>query len=110
MKKWLQLLRDRTMLRQTKRQALAIANESQQAVWHRVQNSIYTMPIAEARGYVRARSAAVIREHTAQLLGKRHRFSERMVVKMQRLATEQVIHLILVQLLSGDTIDRRLAA
>ncbi len=110
MKKWLQLLRDRTMLRQTKRQALTIANESQRAVWDRVQNSIYTMPISEARGYVRARSAAVIREQTGQLLGKRHHFSQRMVTEMQRLATERVIHLVLAELLSSGVHGRRLAA
>ena len=98
------------MLRQTKRQALTIANESQQAVWDRVQNSIYTMPVSEARGYVRARSAAVIREQTSQLLGKRHRFSERMVTEMQRLATERVIHLVMIELLSGGMQGRRLAA
>ena len=98
------------MLRQTKRQALTIATESQQAVWDRVQNSIYTMPTSEARGYVRARSAAVIREQTAQLLGKRHRFSERMVTEMQRLATERVIHLVMIELLSGGMHGRRLAA
>ena len=110
LKKWLQLLRDRSMLRQTKRQALTIANESQRAVWDRVQNSIYTMPVSEARGYVRARSAAVIRDQTSQLLGKRHRFSDRMVTEMQRLATERVIHLVLVELLSSGTHSRRLAA
>ena len=98
------------MLRQTKRQALTIANESQRAVWDRVQNSIYTMPVSEARGYVRARSAAVIRDQTSQLLGKRHRFSDRMVTEMQRLATERVIHLVLAELLSSGVHGRRLAA
>ena len=98
------------MLRQTKRQALTIANESQRAVWDRIQKSIYTMPVSEARGYVRARSAAVIREQTTQLLGKRHRFSQRMVTEMQRLATERVIHVVLVELLSSGVHGRRLAA
>ena len=98
------------MLRQTKRQAVTIANESQRAVWDRVQKSIYTMPVSEARGYVRARSAAVIREQTTQLLGKRHRFSQRMVTEMQRLATERVIHVVLVELLSSGVHGRRLAA
>lgn len=98
------------MLRQTKRQAVTIANESQRAVWDRVQRSIYTMPVSEARGYVRARSAAVIREQTTQLLGKRHRFSQRMVTEMQRLATERVIHVVLVELLSSGVHGRRLAA
>lgn len=110
MKKWLQLLRDRTLLRQTKKQALTIAEQSKEAVRERLGNAVYTMDIPEARGYVKARAAAVIRQQVTQLLGKRHRFSDRMVARMHQLATERVIHLTLVDLLSEGKEGRRLAA
>ena len=110
MKKWLQALRDRTMLRQSIVQAVTIADRSREAVWDRVQDSIFQMDVPEARGYVRARAAAVIRQEAEQVLGKRHRFSKRMVARTHQLATERVIHLILLDLLSGGEEGRQLAA
>ena len=38
-----------------------IAKRAQAEVWERVRAEILTMGIAEARGYVRARAAAVVR-------------------------------------------------
>ncbi len=110
MKNWLQSLRDRTLLRRTTAHAITIADRSKEVVWDRVQNAIYTMDVHEARGYVRARSAAVVRQQTALLLGKRHRFADRNVARMQQLATERVIQLILVGLLSSGKEGHRLAA
>ena len=98
------------MLRQSIVQAVTIADRSREAVWDRVQDSIFQMDVPEARGYVRARAAAVIRQQVAEVLGKRHRFSERMVARIHQLATERVIRLILVDLLSSGEEGRRLAA
>ena len=68
------------------------------------------MDVPEARGYVRARAAAVIRQEAEQVLGKQHRFPKRRVARTHQLATERVIHLILLDLLSGGEEGRRLAA
>ena len=110
MRRWLRAVRDRIFFRQSVSQAVAIADASQPLVWDRVRDSIFQMDLSEARGYVRARAAAVIRRQTPQVLGRGHNVSERTLQRIGQLATERVTHLVLVELLSSDQRDRRLAA
>src|SRR6185295_18385716 len=47
-----------------------IAPRCRAAVWNRVQDRVTTMRLSEARGYIRARSAAVVHSHVdAELAG-----------------------------------------
>ena len=109
-RRWLQALRNRTLLRRSLAQAVTIAEASQPVVWDRVRDSIFQMDIPQARGYVRARAAAIIRQQAELVLGTRHKFSDRAVARIHRLATERVIHLLFVDLLSSGKEGRRLAA
>jgi len=45
-----------------------VAGRSRQSVWQRIQHRINTLPAAEARGYIRARSAAVIEDEIDRLI------------------------------------------
>lgn len=50
------------------RLAQRVAARSRLAVWERVQHRINTLPLAECRGYLRARAGLVVQEETARLL------------------------------------------
>jgi hypothetical protein len=45
-----------------------VAGRSRQLVWQRIQHRIHSLPAAEARGYIRARSAAVIEDEIDRLI------------------------------------------
>jgi hypothetical protein len=50
------------------RLAQRVAAQSRLAVWERVQHRIHTLPLAECRGYLRARAGLVVQEETDRLL------------------------------------------
>jgi hypothetical protein len=50
------------------RLAQRVASRSRLAVWERVQHRIHTLPLAECRGYLRARAGLVVQEETTRLL------------------------------------------
>ena len=110
MKRWLRAVRDRMFFRQSITQAVTIADASEPLLWDRVRESIFHMDLPEARGYVRARAAAVIRRQTEQVLGHRHQLSDRTLRRIEQLATERVTHLVLLELLASGEQSRRLAA
>ena len=110
LKRWLRAVRDRMFFRQSIAQAVTIADASEPLLWDRVRESIFEMDLPEARGYVRARAAAVIRRQTEQVLGHRHQLSDRTLRRIEQLATERVTHLVLLELLASGEQARRLAA
>jgi len=62
---WLTRIRTRISRRQVKRWAESIAERCWLRVWQRVADRVGEMPLAEARGYVRARAVAVVRRQVA---------------------------------------------
>lgn len=50
------------------RLAQRVAARSRLAVWERVQHRVFTLPLAECRGYLRARAGLVIQEETTRLI------------------------------------------
>ena len=108
--KLLDALRHRSQMRKAADLAVEIADRSRQKVWSRVQKLIFEMDPQEARGYVRARTSAVIREQMLLSLGTRHNLPESVVAMIAMMATERVVHLVLVDFLSSGESGRRVAA
>ena len=74
-----------------------IASRSQSAIWNRVAHQVASLGAAEARGYIRARAAAVIHQETNRLItevGSRFESRRR---RLTESATEKVIPWILTQ-------------
>ena len=108
--KLLDALRHRSQMRKAANLAVEIADRSRQKVWSRVQKLIFEMDPQEARGYVRARTTAVIREQMLLSLGTRHNLPESVVAMIATMSTERVVHLVLVDFLSSGESGRRVAA
>ena len=108
--KLLDALRHRSQMRKAANLAVEIADRSRQKVWSRVQKLIFEMDPQEARGYVRARTTAVIREQRLPSLGTRHNLPESVVAMIATMSTERVVHLVLVDFLSSGESGRRVAA
>ena len=108
--KLLDALRHRSQMRKAADLAVEIADRSRQKVWSRVQKLIFEMDPQEARGYVRARTSAVIREQMLLALGTRHNLAESVMAMIAMMATERVVHLVLVDFLSSGESGRRVAA
>jgi CRISPR/Cas system CMR-associated protein Cmr1 (group 7 of RAMP superfamily) len=108
--KLLDAIRYRFHMRKASRLAVEIATSSEKKVWSRVRTLIFDMDPHEARGYVRARATAVIRDQIDLALGKHHNLPERVVALVAELACERVVHLVLVDFLSSGKTGRRAAA
>jgi hypothetical protein len=74
-----------------------VATRSRQAIWNRVSHRIHQLAGAEARGYVRARAAAIIEAETDLLIaeegGKVARYRDQII----QVAGDSVIRLVLEQ-------------
>ncbi len=108
--KLLDALRHRFLMRKATNLAVEIADHSRKKVWSRVQKVLLEMDPQEARGYVRARTRAVIREQMLHSLGNRHNLPESIVAMITMMATERVVHLTLIDFLSSGETGRRVAA
>jgi len=108
--KLLDAVRHRFHVRRAARLAVDIASNSEKQVWSRVRKCIFDMDLHEARGYVRVRATAVIRDQMHLTLGRRHNLPERVVAIVAELARERVVHLVLVDFISSRKTGRRVAA
>jgi hypothetical protein len=75
-----------------------VAGRSRLAVWQRVMNRLPTLGPTEARGYLRARAVAVIREETDRLVEQDGAWVARHRVQIEESALEMLIQMILAQL------------
>lgn len=82
-----------------------IASRSRQRVWDRVSHRIHALTGAEARGYVRARVAAIVEEETDRLIAEEGGKAAQHRTRIMRDAGESVIRLVLEQ----EQISRRSA-
>jgi hypothetical protein len=82
------------------RTALAerVACRSRLAVWQRVMHRLDALGPTEARGYVRARAAVVIAAETDRLIEQEGSRVARVRAKIESLASELLIHMIVAQL------------
>ena len=89
-----------------------VATRSRQAVWNRVSHRLHDLAGAEARGYVRARGAAIIEAETDLLIAEQGAKAARHRDHIIQVAGESVIRLVLEQAQVGwqSTHQRRRAA
>ena len=74
-----------------------VATRSRAAVWNRVAHRIHQLAGAEARGYVRARGAAIIETETDRLIAEEGAKAARHRDQIIQTAEESVIRLVLEQ-------------
>ncbi len=74
-----------------------VASRSRLAVWDRVSHRMHAVSGAEARGYIRARGAAVIEVETDRLIAEEGAKAARHRDQIMQDASESVIRLVLEQ-------------
>lgn len=74
-----------------------IAARSRQAVWQRVWQRVSTLSPAEARGYIRARAASIVKQETERLIAQEGSPAEAIREKLIVAASEAVIAQLLHQ-------------
>jgi hypothetical protein len=88
-----------------------VAGRSRLAVWQRVVHRLSSLGPTEARGYVRARAAAVIEYETIQLIEQEGAAVARLRRPIEHAALELLINTIMVQVSQNHRqAGRRLAA
>ena len=91
--------------------AAKVASRSRHAVWDRVSHRLHSLTGAEARGYIRARAAAVIEAEADRLIKEEAGKAAGLRERVLRDATDSVIRLVLEQeQISRRAIPMRLAA
>ena len=75
-----------------------VANRGRMAVWQRVTERLPTLRPSEARGYVRARAAAVVQHETTRLIEQEGSSVARLRPAIETAAIEQLIRMITTQL------------
>ncbi len=81
--------------------AARIAAASHEGVWQRVAHRAGSMGLAEARGYIRARSAAVIVLEVDRATAANAYLSRHDAETLQRLAGEVVVSQVIREMLNG---------
>ena len=74
-----------------------IASRSRLGVWDRVSHRMHTLTGAEARGYIRARAAAIVEDETDRLIAEEGGKGAQHRQRIMRDAGESVIRLVLEQ-------------
>ena len=90
--------------------AREIASQAQPSVWDQVRQRIFDMNLAEARGYVRARSAAVVRVHTDATLFELRVSDSELRGDLLEEVGQRVVQRVLSDLIAGSSTSRRAAA
>jgi flavin-binding protein dodecin len=89
--------------------ARQIANQSRDDVWARVRDLVFQMDIPEARGYVRARAAKIVRREAEAVVASTHGIDAASRHLVKRMATERVVQLVLAEVVSTRPSIRRAA-
>ena len=87
-----------------------VAARSRLAVWQRVKDGLAGLSAAEARGYVRARSLAVIKEETRRLIEQEGAKVLRVREGIEAAATTSLIDTIVNQVSANQDVALRRAA
>jgi hypothetical protein len=95
---------------QVEAMAERVAGRSRMAAWQRVHERLSLLGPTEARGYVRARSIAIVKEETARLVEQEGAAVARRRDKIEALALNTLVEMIVVQVSRRQTIPLRHAA
>jgi hypothetical protein len=86
-----QLFAFRSVLDRTAEMAERVAGRSRMAVWQRVKDGLGTLAPLEARGYIRARAASVVKEETCRLIDQEGAKVARQRARIEAAAIESLI-------------------
>lgn len=100
----------RKSLQRTISLARQIASRSQEAVLHRARDLVFEMDVHEARGYVRARAAKIIRREASAVGAVREQLSNDERQLLTRITTERVVQLVMGEVTATAASRHRLAA
>lgn len=79
-----------------------VAGRSRMAAWQRVQERVFSLPAAEARGYVRARAISVVKEETLRLVEQ-----EGDAVRRRQGQIEEAAIAMLVEMITAQSVQTR---
>ena len=91
---WLDTLSEVLGTRRVRVAAAEIAQASCHSLWEQVERRVRTMPLAEARGYVRAKSRPLIRSQVDRSLRLDRGLGEWARTNLSRQATDEVVELV----------------
>jgi hypothetical protein len=74
-----------------------VAGRSRMAAWQRVQEQLFSLSAAEARGYVRARAISVVKEETLRLIEQEGAAVERRQMQIEEAAIAMLVEMITAQ-------------
>ena len=86
-----QLFTFRSVLDRTAEMAERVAGRSRMAAWQRVKDGLMVLAPVEARGYIRARAASVVKEETSRLIEQEGPKVARQRARIEAAATELLI-------------------
>ena len=86
-----QLFAFRSVQGRTAEMAERVAGRSRMAVWQRVKDGLPVLAPLEARGYIRARAVAVVKEETTRLIEQEGVKVARQRERIEAAATESLI-------------------
>lgn len=87
-----------------------VSDRSFPAVQDRTVGRLEGMPLAEARGYVRARATGIVRRQVEICLTRRHAIDAKLQSQIGLQACERVVHLVIGEMLAQGPSIRRMAA
>ena len=74
-----------------------VAGRSRLAAWQRVQEQVYLLQPAEARGYVRARAISVVKDETQRLIEQEGEGARRRQTQIEEAAVQMLVEMISTQ-------------
>jgi hypothetical protein len=83
-----------------------VAGRSRLAAWQRVQEAVVTLPAAEARGYVRARTISIVKDETLRLIEQEGEAARRRQSQIE----DAAIHLLVETITAQSTQMRAIRA
>ncbi len=89
--------------------ARQIAKQSRDDVWSRIRDLIFEMDVPEARGYVRARAAKIVRREVHALANSMQGIDADCRRLVTSIATERVVQLVIAEVVSQRPSIRRAA-
>jgi len=86
-----------------------VAGRSRMGVWQRTMHQLGTLGSTEARGYLRARGAVIVREETLRLVDQEGPAVARHASQIEEAAMQLLIDMISAQVAQGKAARRRAA-
>jgi hypothetical protein len=86
-----------------------LSDACQSDVWDRVRDHVFSMELAEARGYIRARAMAPVRQRLPLVIPGAEKMPSALRTRVAAHATDRLVQRIICELASGSSVGRRAA-